>query len=171
MKLKFGRYHNKHLEDVVIDYGDYVSWMLGCKTPFQELQALLPDVRRLVTVFDSKPILLRCQKPGCGADATCIAITQSHRGVRACATCQIRGEIYRIKSYGDAWLFTKLFRDDPRLFLRTLVRELAYAKGLPKRARYSDRKQFFVIRNAPLIAPGSPIIRNAPLKAPSSPTP
>jgi hypothetical protein len=125
--------------------------MLGQPAGPGRLAGPCQEARRLIRIFDAKPLVKPCLGTGCGRLATrgCV-----YRGGTSltwwCDDCDPyqhgaeRDKLLVIVSFGDAIDYVSWYCGDTRSSMRAVVKELAKAKGLPDRV--GEREALAIFR-------------------------
>jgi hypothetical protein len=152
MSLDFGKHRGKLLETVVIKEPGYIHWMLsedasGRMTRAQE------KARRLIEIFDAKPLLYRCHNPDRDRTATYCSLYGDNLSplwwCDACDPCSAGAPGYKlnlVKEYMHAVWHIRMHCGDREEGKRRLIRILAEAKGLPDRVTAKAVAEFFAFR-------------------------
>ena len=88
MFVPFGKYYGKSLATMVIKHPDFVLWLRKQSAGSEMVALLANEASRLISVFDSKPILGNCYGHHCGQAATRCTAFRSHAMLYLwCDTC------------------------------------------------------------------------------------
>lgn len=150
MDFSFGKHENKSVIEVMIKDPSYIVWIMNQsnKSNFHEKVTLFAAHR--IEVFNKIPFQKKCNFGGCENTIDCCVLlkAESHW---LCDTClqSMRDEFGRysaVNTYLGAVNYVTCLFDSPKARGENsmlLVRELARAKGLPKRATLFDISNFF----------------------------
>jgi hypothetical protein len=145
MKLRFGKHKGKSVETIVLKHPDYAMWLLSQTDAGEPLAYIRKEVARLICVFDSKPFICRCY----GCHKIALRFSLAHPSPSAywwCEQCSPRsmgcdGLLSIGRTYEEAMQYAKIaLRED---HTRSLIRNIAEAKGLPKRVGEKQAMEFF----------------------------
>ena len=141
--IEYGPHKGRTAKFVFLWSPDYVSRIvIAPPLPNADLRALADEFRRLMPVFDAKPILTKqCSGDGCERRATCVSVYRDNvYSLRWwCDDCNPyqtgadRKKLQTIRTYMEAILHVRNFCNNRRVDCRDLVDELAKAKGLPEK--------------------------------------
>jgi hypothetical protein len=146
MKLTFGKHKGKSVETVVLKEPDYALWILSIEDAEEPLAHIRKEVQRLIDVFDSKPFVCKCY--GCHC-RTATRFSLAHPSPSAywwCDECNPRssgcdGLLTIGRMYEEAMQYAGYcLRKD---HTKSLIRNLAEAKGLPERVGEKQAEEFF----------------------------
>ena len=146
MKLTFGKHKGKSVEIVVLKEPEYAMWILRKERAGEPLAHIRKEVRRLINVFDSKPFTCKCY--GCHGN-TATRFSLAHPSPSAywwCDECNPRsmgcdGPLSVGQTYQQAMQYAELCLGKDHT--KGLMRDLAEAKGLPKRVGEKQAEEFF----------------------------
>jgi hypothetical protein len=145
MKFVSGKHAGMTLDEVLLKKPDFARWYTR---NFPE-SAHAKEFNRLAHVFATKPFLVKCEG-NCGMVATrASAYRDSPDLMFWCDGCDPyssganSGKLRVVKTLKDALDHIELTAEGNRSFSRTIVRNLANAKGLPKRVGASHAVAFF----------------------------
>lgn len=147
MIITIGKEHKgKSVEIVVLKEPDYTMWVLHKEDAGQQLAFIQKEVRRLISIFDSKPFTCKCY--GCQR-STATRFSLAHPSPSPywwCDKCSPRsmgcdGLLSVGRTYREAMQYAglRLGKD----LTGGLIRDLAEAKGLPKRVGEKQAEIFF----------------------------
>ena len=145
MKLTFGKHKGKSVETIVLKHPDYAMWLLSKTDAGEPLAHIRKEVARLIRFFDSKPFVYRCY--GCRKSATRFSLAHpSPTAYWWCDKCNPRSmgcdELLSVgHTYEKAMQYAALALGKDQA--RGLIRDIAEAKGLPKRVGEKQAKEFF----------------------------
>jgi hypothetical protein len=146
MRLQFGPHKGRTTETLLLRVPDYAWWMLQ-HSPTSRLAS---DFARLAAVFDRKPFTTNCQS--CGQDATHASAYAGSADLHPlCDECRIYDPGYVPLGFtADVRTFHAAVRhaenSSPRRRrrnVRAIVRNLARAKGSPRRVTEQSAQAFF----------------------------
>jgi hypothetical protein len=150
MLIQFGKHWGKSLEHVLLRDPDYVLWMLKQKEPSGPLARALREARRLIAVFDAKPVVRKCRGTGCRKPATrCSLYPANPRPLWWCDGCDpyqlgaSPGTLLVVKSYLDAITYVQSYCHGRKGDLSLIIKLIAEAKGLPSRVGDEEAEAFF----------------------------
>jgi len=145
MKLTFGKHKGKSVETIVLKNPDYAMWLLSKTDAGEPLSHIRKEIARLIRVFDSKSFVCKCY--GCYETATRFSLAHpSPSAYWWCDKCSPRsrgcdGLLSVGHTYKEAMQFAALaLRKDHTI---GLIRDIAEAKGLPKRVGEKQAAEFF----------------------------
>jgi hypothetical protein len=146
MQIEFGKHYGTSLEPLVLKDPVYVAWMLSVQEPGRGLQRAVAHARRLIGMFDAKPFVTPCSwsRPAtrCTAYAVCASLAPWCDECDPYSQGAARGKLTEIRTYQDA-LNLGFSNTAPKRSMKSAVRNLARAKGLPDRVGELDAQQFF----------------------------
>jgi hypothetical protein len=141
MAFSSDRHRGQSVETLVLDDPAYVRTLLGELEAGGPLAGVVARARRLIAVFDARPLVVPCQGPGCTERATRGCVYQGAvRPTWWCARCDpyeqgaAPGKLVDIASAGEAIDYVRGYCNGRAADLRFLIRALARARGLPARA-------------------------------------
>jgi hypothetical protein len=145
MHLKSGAHAGKTTEELLLKQPDWAQWMVG-KYPDSPITK---SFRALAKKFDARQFLEKCVR--CGKAATrATAYRKTGTGLMFwCDGCDPygsgaeRGTLTVIKTFGDALRHVDMTCNGVRSEKRTIIKELARGKGLPKRVGETQAAEFF----------------------------
>jgi len=150
MLINFGKHSGKSVERLVLKHPKYALWLINQCPQTDGFARLVQEVERLVTRFDDLPIVVCCSEKACGASATSGTL---HHGCTTpvwwCEACDPLAvprpptKLVRAGSYLGTCSFAAEYCNGREADLARLIKELAQAKGLPKRALETDLLAFF----------------------------
>jgi hypothetical protein len=150
MLVTFGKHSGKSAEMLVLKHPDYAWWMLGVELPTAFLRQVQQELRRLIKVYNDKPIVVPCQAPDCGSTATRGSVSRGAVWPRFwCDECDpyqlgaSSGKLQIVRSFEDAICYVNMFCEGRKDMMRILIKELARAKGLPTRVGEQQAEKFF----------------------------
>ncbi|MDY0062043.1 MAG: hypothetical protein RBU45_19690 [Myxococcota bacterium] len=156
MKITFGKHTGKTVEWALLRAPEYVAWALSQSSPGGSLGAFVWEARRLISIFDQKPITRTCSgrknDAPCGAMATRPTVYLNNLSCQWwCGDCDpyqqgaSPGKIQSPRTYEDALRHVKLFCTAEVDGYQWLIKELAEARGFPERATPKALEAFFKI--------------------------
>jgi hypothetical protein len=144
VRFKSGKHEGKTYAEVVLKYGDVVQWFLA-KNPNS---IVAREFGRLIDIFDLKPFSTTCFE--CGRTATRASVYENNFDCMFwCERCNPYGTGARagtltvVKRYLEALRHIDSTAQANRTWKRTIIRELAQAKGLPARVGEKQAVDFF----------------------------
>jgi hypothetical protein len=147
LKLTFGKHEGKSVEVVVLKEPEYAMWIFRKEDASGPLADIRKEVLRLINVFNSKPPTRNCS--GCNLKmATRFSLASYTTGPYWwCDECDPRSIVYYKsltlgKTYQDAMEYARrhrLIKDH----IKVLLRNIAEAKGLPRRVGEKQAEAFF----------------------------
>jgi len=150
MIISFGKYRDKSVEWLVLNTPDYVKWTLERSAPTGPLAAVKAEALRLISIFDSKPIVKPCDN--CLNTATRFTGYEgnSYTFYAWCETCdpyQLSGavewKLTVVRTYNDALNFIERHCDGRGGEYRLAINTIAMAKGFPERSSKARIQKFF----------------------------
>ncbi len=150
MQLWFGEHTGKSLELVILKEPAYVRWMLGQTDAFGRLRQARKDAQFLIQKFDKKPLVIGCNGQTCSSPATGCSVDRDNVDSLQwwCARCSpyqlgaVDSSLHTVATYQDAIHHVEFFCNRRASDLKTLIRALAIAKGLPKRVGEQQAQKF-----------------------------
>lgn len=149
MQALVGIHKGKSMEEVVLKEPAYVHWLLG-QTPTGPLLAMKSEAKHLVQKFDKKLYTTKCWGRNCTNTATRLSVYLDnivpHWWCDACdpyETGANGGKLQIFSAYSEALNHVKFFCKGNKSDYKSLVRDMAKAKGLPARVGDSQAKAFF----------------------------
>jgi hypothetical protein len=150
MFITFGKHQGKSPQLLLLKYPDYALWMLREERATGNFASVQTELRRLIRLFDDKPILVPCL----GADCENIATrgTVYWGGAHFswwcddCDPCQLgasRGKLSIVQSFAHVIHHVGTNCKGEKPILRALIRRLAQAKGLAERVGEKQARDFF----------------------------
>jgi hypothetical protein len=150
MNIKFGKHCGMSVEFLVLKAPDYAMWLLSQKAISHSFFDAQQKIRRLIRAFDQRPFIKRCQGTGCRKRATRCSVHQGSTQLLSwCDECDpyelgaSPGKLHAIEKYFDVVNYVSMFCNGRKAAMEMLVRELARAKGLPKRVGEDEAIAFF----------------------------
>ena len=152
MLVAFGEYGDLTVEQLVLKNPRHVSWVLWqIARERSQMAAVQPEIKRLIDIFNRKPINVKCHEEGCGKTAM-LFTTDRRRFVEPfwwCDDCYsnqagaLPSKFIALKTYEQVLEYLnspprKVNSDYPKA-----IRALAEAKGLPKTLTKSAAVRFF----------------------------
>jgi hypothetical protein len=145
---------NKHFEKpmelLVLTDPEYVVSLLRFDEPGGSLSKARSELIRLIRVFDGLPLTTRCQSPDCRRRATRFsAYKRTVRMVPICDKCNpyhmgaSSGKLSVVQTYQDAVSHVMESCRGRKADLKSIIRTLAEAKGLPGRVSEVQALSFF----------------------------
>jgi len=148
LRVTFGKHRGKSLELLFLKEPGYVAWVCDqekASAPLARLQDVACQLRR---VFDRKPLLKPCLR--CGGQAVRFSYYLNGTGLMFwCDTCNpyssgaAPGRLAIGQRYEELVDRVRAASTGPNTDLKSLVLELARAKGLPSRVGESQAAAFF----------------------------
>lgn len=151
MKRKFRKDKNNLVELLVLNGSSRIRWIIGKENPEGQLRPVWLHSIDLINRFDAKPFLRRCFHQGCKNSATCCTVYSNNVSSVEwwCDECASRkfsdfhGKIRIIRTYQNAIDHIDCYCKGRKTALKTLIRAMAEAKGLPKRVGKIQAENFF----------------------------
>lgn len=148
MNVTFGEHKGTSVETLILKEPGYVSWVLSVPNPSGPMRALKAEIERLITIFDGKPFSKVCH--GCQKVATNCSVYRynTYMPMWWCDNCDPyqsgadAGKLQVISTYRQALGHSKAY-STTKDALRTLIKTMAQAKGLPARIGKSQAQAFF----------------------------
>ncbi len=144
-QLKWRRLDTDPIQKRIVTQPDYIHWLIEANLTYPTMLAMRKDAIALIRIFDKLPIVTPCMTHAytenqCDGPATVITLYGGswapYFWCEACAQAHRPWDppIVEARTYFDALMHVKNTCDDSREFKRRLIREIAYAKGWPRRA-------------------------------------
>lgn len=152
MRVPFGKYAGKSTEILVLKHPDYAFSILGEREATGHFHDIQVEIRRLIQLFDQKPILRPCMCGPCMCGRCATRGTVYKRTVQPywwCENCDpyrlgaSPGKLQIIRSYFDAVDCANMCGAGWRSAFKILINEMARAKGLPERVGEAQALAFF----------------------------
>ena len=148
--MGFGKHRGKSVELVVLKFPDYAAWMSRKKNKSGGLQEAMSLIRKLVKRFDSKPFVVKCSGQDCENLATRCSVYKDNVVDPAwwCDECNHYsygarpGHLAVVSTYVQALNHIGEYCGGKATLHQKLIRELARAKGLPKRVGEKQAREF-----------------------------
>lgn len=150
MHISIGKHEGKSVGNVVVKEPGYTKWVLAQPNVNGELLKMKTEMDRLVQIFDCKKIIRKCDGNDCSKPAvkyTAYANNPSSLNVW-CDTCDpyqagaIRGKLTELKTYKDALDYVDMSCNATKAIYKTIISEMAAAKGLKKRSSNDEIDRF-----------------------------
>ena len=145
-----GKHLEKSIELLVLTDPEYVVSLLRLDELGGSLSKARSELIRLICVFDGLPFKTRCQSPDCRRRATRFSAYQrTVRMVPICDTCDpyhmgaSSGKLTVVETYQDAVSHVMESCNGRKADLKSIIRALAEAKGLPERVGEAQAVAFF----------------------------
>lgn len=145
MRLQYGRYQGRTAETLLLRAPDYALWVLR----HQPDGRLAKHFRALIAALDARPLQTRCQACD-GAATRAAAIPERPELYFFCDRCALYpdaaplGAAQDLRTLADlAAHVERTARRRPTARLRSFVRRMAQAKGLPRRITEPAAEAFF----------------------------
>lgn len=150
MNVGFGKHKDKSVAILVLKDPEYVLWVLRQPNPSGPLARVQAEVKRLIGIFDSKPLQKKCCNTNCSNLATQCSIYLGNvsRLFWWCSTCDprqrgaIEVNLTLIRSYREVLQHCALY-NVRKVDIGKLILSFAQAKGLPKRVGEVQAEEFF----------------------------
>lgn len=145
MRILSGKNAGKLSEVVFLKMPDLAQWMMN---KVQD-NALTTDFKRLRRIFDQKPISEKICHGRTEDAVTATAYAGSSHLMFWCEGCDpysagaLSGKLDIVTTFGDAMGHADFTCNGNRAVKRNMIRDLATAKGLPKRITESAALKFF----------------------------
>jgi hypothetical protein len=151
MQITFGKHAGKSLELLLLKEPDYIAWMLAQQSVYGAVKRAQDEAKRLIARFDAKPLVKDCfGRSGAHKATRC---TVYGNNVTApywwCSTCDPYlsganpGKLQVVASYEDALAHVALWCSGRSSDYKSLIKDLARAKGLPTRVGEKQAAEFF----------------------------
>lgn len=151
MRITFGKHNGKSVEMVMLKAPAYVKWVLEQDNAAGQLLIVKGEMLRQIQVFNDKPILRKCFRPGCDRKVTRGSVYKDNVGRFEwwCDQCDpllggfLAGKVYIIRTYEDALDYVESHCWTRKSDYEVIIHALAKAKGLPKRVGEKQANEFF----------------------------
>lgn len=152
MRMPFGKYKDHYVAEVVVKYADYVRYCFEVKNPDHQMSLVVDKMKRLIIIFDEKPITRNCMTDGCRNKATKLFANCNIEEVFVSCWCNHCdpyesdeiGEYFKeIWTYSDAAHFVRDHYNYRPYYLGAIIRSLSKAKGLNRNASGEECRLFF----------------------------
>lgn len=148
MILGFGKHSEESVQKLLFSEPSYVEWILDQPEPRGRLKAARQEVLRLRAHMDGKPFKVHCA--GCGGAASrASAYWNSDSLFFWCEDCDHyqlganQGKLAIVRSYEDALRHAKFRCGDNEKIKKSVVKQLAQAKGLKSKLTAKALDEFF----------------------------
>lgn len=146
--VDFGKFQGRFVEELILKEPEYIDWILRVPNPRGSMLEVVEAAVRLIGIFDAKPLIKPCRGTDCGKLATrCVVYGQTLSLSFWCDGCDpyslgaARGMLRAFPGYRDACM-QPWGTGNPKE-LKTLIRDVARAKGLPNRVGQNEAITFF----------------------------
>jgi hypothetical protein len=151
MRITIGKHAGESVAEVVLKHADYCKWLLDKDDASGVLERMRVEAQRLISIFDSKPILGSCNGSGCAKRSVRFSAYRGNSELPHwwCETCSpylagaSQGKLTIIKTYRDALDHVESTCGGTRGGYSEIIRAMAIAKGLPKRSGEKQIGDFF----------------------------
>jgi hypothetical protein len=151
--MQLGKHFGKIIETLVLKEADYISWLLSKRGVTGELAAARNEARRLIRIFDQKPMVEACSTDQCPNLATRLSAYVGNMRVLAwCDACDPASfgasskRLTMIRTYFEA-IDHAMLSGGRRTAIRAIIKSLAQAKGLPSRVGEAEAEGFFAVES------------------------
>ena len=140
------------MELLVLKEPRYIQWLLGQQAAQGEMKRAQAEARRLIRLFDAKPFLKECfgsTPPAHLAERCSVYGNVVDAPYWWCNNCNPyqsgadAGKLQVISTYEGALNHVSFFCGNRSRDYKALIKELAEAKGLPKRVSKAQAATFF----------------------------
>lgn len=150
MKLGFGKHAGKSVEILIIKEPQYITWMLK-QAATGPMVLAQEHAQKKIAQFDAKLIVEQCNDKACARLATqCVVyannVTSPYWVCDSCNPYDLgapSGKLQALQSFEESCRYVANFCGNRLSDHRTLILELARAKGLPKRVAGKAAINFF----------------------------
>lgn len=149
MKVNHGIHKNRSVEYLVLKEPGYINWLINTQITGPML-LVKNEAKRLISIFDNKPMIIRCQGNCCSSNATNITVYRDN--LSPCHWCDIcnpyqlgaiPGRIQVIRTYCQALDHVNNFCQGRQSDFKDIIKKLAQAKGLPSHVGKNQATSFF----------------------------
>jgi hypothetical protein len=152
MLVTFGKFKNTPIDLLVLKQPDYIDWMLKLINAEGPMVHVISEVKRLISIFDAKPIIKCCTSRECGKVATRGSLYHNDASpMWWCDDCNpyrtgaIAGKLEIVGTYQQALDYVNMYCSARKSDKRTIIKSFAEAKGLPSRVGKKQASEFFHI--------------------------
>ncbi|NNJ24347.1 hypothetical protein [Alienimonas chondri] len=150
MKITFGKYDGKTLEQILLTDPAYVRQILSVSDPDDDLKAVIAEAWRMIELFEAKPLTGMCYKINCGKAATRIFLYIGSPALTFwCDKCDpysrgaTQGKLREVKEYLDVEDYVARYFKGRKSDLQVIFRAVLEAKEGPKPVTERAAKAFF----------------------------
>jgi hypothetical protein len=148
--ITFGKYKGETIAKLILKEPGYVKWMLEESDASGPMARVVAEVKRLIKVFDEKPLIVSCSGSRCQRRATrCSAYRGSPDLLQWCDECDmydagaVGGRLTEVRTYRDALKHIEFTDNGTTTGYRDIIKSLAKRKGLPDRVGAKQIADFF----------------------------
>lgn len=153
MVVMFGKHQGKTVAFLVLKEPDYVRWVLEQQNPTGGLARVHAEAKRLIAIFDQKPIIGSCMGHNCKQPAVRFTAYAGNSAALYtwCATCDPyesganSGTLTEIRGFRDALRHVTWTDGGAKSGYKSIVRAMALRKGLPLRSGSPQITAFFTL--------------------------
>lgn len=152
MEITFGKHAGKSLELLLLKEPAYIAWMLGQQNTMGAMKHAQNEARRLIARFNSKPFIPNCfgkQAPEHKATRCTVYGNNVTAPCWWCISCDPyqsganSGKLQSVSTYEDALNHVGFWCGGRASDYKSLIKDLAQAKGLPARVGEKQATAFF----------------------------
>jgi len=152
MQILFGKHYGKSLELLLLKQPDYVAWMLSQRGAHGVMKRAQTEAKHLVARFNAKSLLKKCfSKEGSEQAATRCTVYGENALVPYwwCSSCNPyqsganAGKLQAVATYEEALDHVLFWCGGRAADYKSLIKDLAQAKGLPDRVGEKQAAAFF----------------------------
>lgn len=151
MQVTFGKHKGKSVGYLLLKEPDYLKWLLEQPKSEGAMAKVKAEAIRLISIFNSKPFIRKCEGKNCQAP---VSKYTTYRGSTSsisywCDSCDpyqlgaMKGKLSEHSTYNEAIRHIELTCGATKDGYKSIIRELALSKGLPKRSGESQIDAFF----------------------------
>lgn len=152
MDIGFGVHKGKSVEEILLKEPSYALWVLSIQNAYGQMLAVKNEIQRLIGVFNRRPFIAICHR--CRRPATRGSFyRQNTLAMYWCENCDPYsegaddGKLSIVSTFEEAADHVQLYCQNRKGDLTTVIRNLAIAKGSPKRIGKPQASEFFEARD------------------------
>jgi len=152
MEITFGKHAGKSIELLLLKEPEYIKWMLEQQNATGAMKRAQDEAKRLIARFNTKPFIKDCfGKPGAAHKATRCTVYGNNVTVPYwwCDSCNPyqsganSGKLQAVSTYEEALNHVGFWCSGRSSDYKSLIKDLAQAKGLPARVGEKQAVAFF----------------------------
>lgn len=151
MDITFGKYKGQSLEMLLLKHPDYIHWMLSQEDAYGAMKQAQDAAGTSIEIFDHKPFTVGCHHQGCTHQVTRCSVylgdisdpywwCDDHEPHESGANPY---KLHTISTYMQALNYVQTFSTRRVSDYKSIIKDMAQAKGLPNRVGEKQAKEFF----------------------------